>query len=140
MQWQREPCGRPGDHSGLVSCVKKLGFGWEGWEKKVCFVSYCVLLCFLLKHVTIWFLCFEVANSCSVQKRMAFLHRGWVSFYEAWKVMLFIGKGLSIHIFQFILENIKPHKPQGGKEAVWCGYDLDRDMHISKCPLGRKNI
>lgn len=85
--------------------------GWKGWG----FVGKghgwdIVLLCFLLKHVTIWFPCFEAVNSCSVQRRMVFLHRGWVSFYEPWKVMLFIGKGLSTHIFQFILENIKPSK------------------------------
>lgn len=99
-----------------------------------------VLLCFLLKHVTIWFPCFDVVNSCSVQRRMVFLHRGRVSFYEPWKVMLFVGKGLSTHIFQFILENIKPSKHQGGKKVAWCGDDLDHDMHISKCPLGRKKI
>lgn len=52
--------------------------------------------------------------------------------------MLLVGKCLSTHIFQFIFENIKPSKHQGGKKVAWCGYDLDHDMHISKCPLGRK--
>lgn len=115
--------------------------GWKGWV----FVGKghgwdIVFSCFLLKHVTIWFPCFEVVNSCSVQRRMVFLYRGWVSFYEPWKVMLFVGKGLSTHIFQFILENIKPSKHQGGKKVAWCGYDLDHDIHISKFPLGRKKI
>lgn len=105
------------------------GHGWDiAW------------LCFLLKHVTIWFLCLEVVNSCSEQRRMVLLHRGWVSFYEPWKVVLFTGKGLSTHICQFILEHINPSKHQEGNKVAWCGYDLDHDMNISKCSLGRKKI
>lgn len=105
------------------------GHGWDiAW------------LCFLLKHVTIWFLCLEVVNSCSEQRRMVLLHRGWVSFYEPWKVVLFTGKGLSTQICQFILEHINPSKHQEGNKVAWCGYDLDHDMNISKRSLGRKKI
>lgn len=105
------------------------GHGWDiAW------------LCFLLKHVTIWFPCLEVVNSCSEQRRMVLLHWGWVSFYEPWKVVLFTGKGWSTHICQFILEHINPSKHQEGNKVAWCGYDLDHDMNIAKCSSGRKKI